>query len=106
MRKITPNALTELGKESLLLRCVYLFYVDKMNMQTIGRKLGISRFRVSRYLKEAEEQGIIKIEISDDGGGLEGVVVLQEEEDLLVHSGEVGTKAQDTVEEKQEVPDE
>lgn len=66
MRKITPNALTELGKESLLLRCVYLFYVDKMNMQTIGRKLGISRFRVSRYLKEAEEQGIIKIEISDD----------------------------------------
>ncbi len=58
--------MTELNKESLLLRSVYLFYREKMNIQTIGKKLGISRFRVSRYLKEAEEKGIVKIEINDD----------------------------------------
>ena len=66
MRKLATSALTELDKESLLLRSVYLFYNDKMNIQTIGHKLGISRFRVSRYLKEAEEKGIVKIEINDD----------------------------------------
>jgi len=66
MKKLASNTLTELDKESLLLRCVYLFYNDKTSMQTIGHKLGISRFRVSRYLKEAEEKGIVKIEINDD----------------------------------------
>ena len=66
MRRLATNTITELDKESLLLRSVYLFYNDKMNIQTIGRKLGISRFRVSRYLKEAEEKGVVKIEINDD----------------------------------------
>ena len=66
MKKLVTNSLTELDKESLLLRSVYLFYNDKMNIQTIGHKLGISRFRVSRYLKEAEEKGIVKIEITND----------------------------------------
>lgn len=58
--------MTELNKESLLLRSVYLFYRERMNIHTIGKRLGISRFRVSRYLKEAEEKGIVKIEINDD----------------------------------------
>jgi deoxyribonucleoside regulator len=66
MKKTKEASMTELTKESLLLRSVYLFYREKMNIQTIGRKLGISRFRVSRYLKEAEEKGIVKIEIHDD----------------------------------------
>jgi DNA-binding transcriptional regulator LsrR (DeoR family) len=66
MQKLVANPLTELDRESLLLRCAHLFYNDKMNIQTIGTKLGISRFRVSRYLREAEEKGIVKIEINDD----------------------------------------
>jgi len=66
MKALKNAAMTELNKESLLLRSVYLFYREKMNIQTIGQKLGISRFRVSRYLKEAEEKGIVKIEINDD----------------------------------------
>ena len=61
MRRLATNTITELDKESLLLRSVYLFYNDKMNIQTIGRKLGISRFRVSRYLKEAEEKGVPRL---------------------------------------------
>jgi deoxyribonucleoside regulator len=66
MKAVKDAAMTELNKESLLLRSVYLFYREKMNIQTIGKKLGISRFRVSRYLKEAEESGLVKIEINDD----------------------------------------
>ena len=66
MKKLATGVLTELDKKSLQLRCVYLFYKENMSMQTIGRKVGISRFRVSRYLKEAEDKGIVKIEINDD----------------------------------------
>lgn len=66
MKKHATATVTELDKDSLLLRSVYLFYKDKMHILSIGRTLGISRFRVSRYLKEAEERGIVKIEINDD----------------------------------------
>ena len=66
MTKHATETVTELDKDSLLLRSVYLFYKDKLNIQSIGRMLGISRFRVSRYLKEAEERGIVKVEINDD----------------------------------------
>ncbi len=66
MKAPRKAAMTELNKESLLLRSVHLFYREKMNIQTVAQKLGISRFRVSRYLKEAEDSGIVRIEINDD----------------------------------------
>jgi phosphoenolpyruvate---glycerone phosphotransferase subunit DhaK len=57
--------MTELEKDSLLLRAVYLYYKEGVNIQTIADRLGVSRFRVSRYLKEAEEKGIVEIRIND-----------------------------------------
>lgn len=56
------NALT---KKALILRSCYLFYVEGMNIQEVARHLGISRFRVSRYLREAREQGIVEVQIRD-----------------------------------------
>ncbi|MCC7163085.1 MAG: hypothetical protein IT331_11365 [Anaerolineae bacterium] len=52
-------------KDALLLRCAYLFYQEDKDILEIARTLGISRFRVSRYLKEAKERGIIRIELRD-----------------------------------------
>lgn len=52
-------------KDALLLRCAYLFYQEDNDILEIARALGISRFRVSRYLKEAKERGIIRIELRD-----------------------------------------
>ena len=57
--------MAELSKDALILRSVYLFYREKMNIQTIAQRLGISRFRVSRYLKEAEDSGIVTVQIND-----------------------------------------
>ncbi len=52
-------------KDALLLRCAYLFYQEDKDILEIARTLGISRFRVSRYLKEAKERGIVRIELRD-----------------------------------------
>lgn len=55
----------QLDKNSILLRCAYLRYRKKLQIQDISRRLEISRFRVSRYLREAEERGIVEIRIND-----------------------------------------
>lgn len=54
-----------LSKDSLISRSVYLYYRENLNIQEISDRLGISRFRVSRYLKEAEENGMVTIQIND-----------------------------------------
>ena len=54
-----------LPKESQLLRCCYLFYRENMTMQEISRQLQISRFKVSRYIKEAVEKGIVQVHFRD-----------------------------------------
>jgi DNA-binding transcriptional regulator LsrR (DeoR family) len=55
----------ELSKRAMIVRCAYLYYREKLNIQEIGTCLGISRFRVSRYLKEAEDLGVVEIRIND-----------------------------------------
>jgi deoxyribonucleoside regulator len=57
--------MSPLSKDAMLLRCCYLYYQEDMSIQEIGQNLGISRFRVSRYLKEARESGIVQIQIRD-----------------------------------------
>ena len=51
----------KLDRESLIVRCAYLFYHDKLNIKEIGSRLGISRFKVSRYIKQAEENGFVRV---------------------------------------------
>ena len=59
--------MTELTKDAMLVRCAHFYYREKLNIQDVAARLGISRFRVSRYLKEAEEKGIVEIRINDTG---------------------------------------
>ncbi len=54
-------------RESLTIRCAYLFYQEKMNIKQIGERLNISRFKVSRYLKKAEEKGYVQIKFNFPG---------------------------------------
>ncbi len=49
-----------LDKEHLLVRCVYLYYHDRLNIKEIAERLSISRFKVSRYIKQAEEKGYVQ----------------------------------------------
>ncbi len=54
-----------LPKDSQLLRSCYLFYRENMTMQEIAKQLHISRFKVSRYIKEAVEKGIVQVHFRD-----------------------------------------
>lgn len=55
----------ELSKKSLILQSSYLYYVRGLNIQEISKQLGISRFRVSRYITEARERGMVSVQIID-----------------------------------------
>jgi len=57
----------KLDRESLTVRCAYLFYNDKLNIKEIAQRLNISRFKVSRYLKQAEENGFVQIKFNFPG---------------------------------------
>jgi len=57
----------KLDREALTVRCAYLFYHEKLNIKEIGNRLNISRFKVSRYLKQAEENGFVQIKFNFPG---------------------------------------
>ena len=52
-------------KNRLMLRACYLYYFQRKNILKIAEMLKISRFRVSRYITEANERGLIRFEIND-----------------------------------------
>lgn len=59
-----------LNKE-LLIKISQLYYIENLNQSEISRKLGIHRSTISRLLKSAREEGIVKIEISTELSTLE-----------------------------------
>lgn len=57
--------MNHLSLKSLMLRSCYLYYIDGMDIQDISKLLGISRFKVSRYISKAREDGLISLHIND-----------------------------------------
>lgn len=49
----------------LLLRVAQLYYVQAETMDSIANQLGVSRSTVSRLLKEARDQGLVRVTIVD-----------------------------------------
>jgi deoxyribonucleoside regulator len=75
--------------------CQYYYSKDPLTMSEIGERLGISRHRVGRLLREAIETGVVKIEIQSASGtsteleqalenafGLKATVVVEVNSDL------------------------
>lgn len=52
-------------KDELLSKIAYLYYIENKTQAEIAKELAIYRTTVSRLLKQAREQGIVKIEIND-----------------------------------------
>ncbi len=50
-----------------------------MSINDVAKYLGISRFRVSRYLKEAREKGIVQIRIRESNAGYERLALQLEQ---------------------------
>ena len=46
-----------------MLWCTKLYYIEDLKQESIGRRLKISKYKVSRILKKAKDKGLVKIEI-------------------------------------------
>ncbi len=53
------------SRNAEMLRCCVLYYQEQLAIQQIAERLNISRFKVSRYLKEAQGRGIVEVQIHD-----------------------------------------
>ncbi|HET8609638.1 MAG TPA: sugar-binding domain-containing protein [Burkholderiales bacterium] len=53
---------------ALMVKVCHYYYRDQLTMAEIGERLGISRHRVGRLLKEAVDTGVVKIEIHTNSG--------------------------------------
>jgi DNA-binding transcriptional regulator LsrR (DeoR family) len=49
----------------VLAQIARLHYVDELSKQEIGRRLGLSRFKVARLLERARELGVVRFEIDE-----------------------------------------
>jgi deoxyribonucleoside regulator len=58
-----PFRIARARKGDLLLECARLHYVDKLNKTEIAARLRISGTHVARWLREAEEAGIVAIAV-------------------------------------------
>ncbi|MBT8332755.1 MAG: sugar-binding transcriptional regulator [Deltaproteobacteria bacterium] len=57
----------ELNERDILKIC-YLYYQEEKTQEEISRVFGVSRFKISRTLKEAKRQGYVTISINDPKG--------------------------------------
>ncbi|MFC7392830.1 sugar-binding transcriptional regulator [Scopulibacillus cellulosilyticus] len=62
-------------KLSNIIEAAKLYYQLDYNQQEIAKKLGVSRPTVSRFLQQAKEQGIVRIEIVDPSESLEKIAL-------------------------------
>jgi DNA-binding transcriptional regulator LsrR (DeoR family) len=101
------------SKQQLLARVSSMFYEQELTQSEIGEKLGLSRVKIYRLLKEAKEAGIVQIIISwpikRDGGleqqlkkvfGLEEALVLvapKQEDALLPELGQLAARYLETL---------
>ena len=53
-----------------ILKVCYLYYREEKTQEEISSLLGVSRFKISRVLKEARRRGLVSININDPTGDL------------------------------------
>ena len=44
-------------------RIAKLYYIEDLKQESIARRLNISRYKVSRVLKKAKDNGLVRIQI-------------------------------------------
>jgi deoxyribonucleoside regulator len=64
---------------ALLTRAASLYYRERLTQQEIAHRMGVSRQRVSRMLQQAEDVGVVRIEISSPVAEVEAVARRLEE---------------------------
>ena len=51
----------------LLYKVAKLYYTDDLKQESIGRRLNISKYKVSRVFKRAKDKGLVRIEVIRPG---------------------------------------
>jgi DNA-binding transcriptional regulator LsrR (DeoR family) len=52
----------------MLVQVARLYYQRDLTKQEIGRRLGLSRFKVARLLEQARDEGVVRIEVTEPVG--------------------------------------
>lgn len=52
-------------REQQMVQAARRFYIDHLTAEEVAEELGVSRSTVSRLLKQARHQGIVKIRVRD-----------------------------------------
>jgi DNA-binding transcriptional regulator LsrR (DeoR family) len=55
---------SEVIKNDIMVRAAWMYYTEEMTQQQIADRLGLSRVKVIRLLKEARNQGVVEIKIN------------------------------------------
>ena len=53
-------------EKRILVKVANMYYIDNMKQSEIAKKMGVDRTTISKYLKRASEQGIVKITVDND----------------------------------------
>lgn len=51
----------------LLYEVAKLYYIEDLKQECIGRRLKISKYKVSRVLKRAKDKGLVRINVIQPG---------------------------------------
>lgn len=73
-------------KTNVMVRAAWLYYMENMTQQEIAERLGISRIKVMRILKEAREQDIVEIKVHSP---LTGNLIMESDLRSLYHLTDV-----------------
>ena len=53
-------------EKRILIKVANMYYMDHMKQSEIGKRMGVDRTTVSKYLKRALEYGIVTINVESD----------------------------------------
>ncbi|HEX7556655.1 MAG TPA: sugar-binding transcriptional regulator [Leptolinea sp.] len=56
--------------EQLLARVAWLYYMENLTQAAIAERLNMSRIKITRYLKQARDNGIVQINIQSENSGM------------------------------------
>lgn len=66
MNFTNPNS----SENELLVRIAWLYYMEELTQAEIAERLNMSRIKITRYLKQARDRGIVQINIQSNNSNL------------------------------------
>ncbi len=69
--QLTTSYINSITNENdLLVRIAWLYYMEELTQAEIAERLNMSRIKVTRYLKQARDRGIVQISIQSNNSNL------------------------------------